>query len=103
MVRSRAKEARRDLIAGTEEQRTSSLLRLSHLNTEPPRDSALPLLRTRASPRTCPRQLVMYSFLLGGKPMPYYLAARFVDWMKTISPFASIRTIIYLEQRGSLM
>lgn len=35
--------------------------------------------------------------------MPYYLAARFVDWMKTISPLASIRTIIYLKQRGRLV
>jgi hypothetical protein len=35
--------------------------------------------------------------------MPYYLAARFVNWMKTLSPYASIRTIIYLEQRGRLI
>ncbi len=34
--------------------------------------------------------------------MPYYLAARFGTREKTLSPYASIRTIIYLEQRNRL-
>lgn len=33
----------------------------------------------------------------------YYLAARFTDRIKTVSPYASIRVIIYLEQRDQLL